>query len=113
MTEETENTDGGMTPTQENFVRDVYEIVMQLKEDLGTIQGNLNAHSEEIHKNILRSRELTERGMASSWYTIPEIELTIKMEYVTYEETVIEEDKEITIEKVKLVPLRKRRIKQK
>jgi hypothetical protein len=90
-----------------HFIAGVSEILMQLKEDLDQIQSDLDAHSREVQKAILRSKELSEQGLTATWYMIPEIELTIKMEYTEYTEKVIENNEEKIVKKIRLMPARR------
>jgi len=90
-----------------HFITGVSEILMQLKDDLDQIQNDLDAYSREVQKTILRSKELSEQGLTATWYMIPEIELTIKMEYVEYTEKVIENNEEKIIKRIQLSPSRR------
>jgi len=109
MTDESSITSVTPDYTKEyHFITGVSEILMQLKEDLDQIQNELNAHSREAQKTILRSKELSEQGLAATWYMIPEIELTIKMEYVEYTEKVIENNEEKIVKRIQLSPARRK-----
>ncbi|MDY0266968.1 MAG: hypothetical protein RBQ94_04910 [Methanimicrococcus sp.] len=87
------------------FIEGVAEILLQLKEDLYQVQKNLDASSEESRNEILRNRELFGTGIRPLWYTMPEIELTIKMEYVEREEKTIVNNIEKYVKRTRLVPI--------
>jgi hypothetical protein len=109
MTDESSISSESTDQTKEyHFITGVSEILMQLKEDLDQIQNDLDAHSREVQKTILRSKELSEQGHASTWYIMPEIELTIKMKYIEYEEKVIENNDEKIIRRIQLIPARRK-----
>ncbi|MBZ3935219.1 hypothetical protein [Methanimicrococcus blatticola] len=107
MTEESDRnaSNASISAIQRSFIEGVAEILTELKDDLYQVQNNLNAYSKETQKEILRSRELSEQGVTPIWYTIPEIELTIKMEYVEHEEKVIENNEEKIVKRVKMIPV--------
>ena len=90
------------------FIEGVSEILLQLKDDLYQVQKDLNDYSKETQKEILRSRELSENGITSRWYAMPEIELTVKLEYVELEEIVIENKIERRVNRIKLVPAKRK-----
>ena len=110
MTEENPPESQVMESAPKYFIEGVSEILLQLKDDLYQVQKDLNDYSKETQKDILRSRELSENKITPVWYTMPEIELTIKLEYVEREEIVIENNIEKRVNRMKLVPAQKLKI---
>jgi len=88
----------------EQFISGLSEILIQLKKDLYMAQHELDVHADETQKEILRSRMLTEYGITSQYYSMPEIELEVKMEYSSHEEKTIVDGKETIIMKTRLIP---------
>lgn len=87
------------------FIEGVAEILLQLKDDLYQVQEELDASFEEMQNEILRNRELSKTGIKPMRYMIPEIDLTIQMEYIEREEKVIVNNTEKRVKKTKLVPI--------
>jgi len=108
MTEEKPPESQVMESAPKYFIEGVSEILLQLKDDLYQVQKDLNDYSKETQKEILRSRELSENKITPMWYTMPEIELTIKLEYVEREEIMIENNIEKRVNRMKLVPAQRK-----
>ena len=78
------------------------EIVLQLGEDIRTIQEKLDQYAAETERAILKNRELSDRMVSVNWYMMPEIEFSIKMEYTTYRDE--EKEGQASSERIKLIP---------
>ena len=57
------------------------EMLMQLGKGIGQAQRELDMTALEMQKEILKNREMAEYGLQPTWFTMPEIDFTLKMEY--------------------------------
>jgi len=57
------------------------EMLTQLGKGIGQAQRELDLNALEMQKEILANRDLSEYGLQPTWFTMPEIDFSLKMEY--------------------------------
>ena len=88
---------------EENTIN-LSEMLTQLGKGIGQAQRELDLYALEMQKEILRNRELTEYGLTPTWFTMPEIDFSLKMEYSMSSEKT-ETGKLVSDNRVNVIPL--------
>ena len=92
----------------EDMVAEYYlsfsEILTELGKGLEQTQRELNSHSVEVQNIILKNKELADYGLNATWYTMPEIQLKLLMEYSINEKTTMEGTIKRTQKKIGIIP---------
>ncbi|MDY0266969.1 MAG: PASTA domain-containing protein [Methanimicrococcus sp.] len=57
------------------------EMLTQIGKGIGEAQRELDLTALEMQKEILKNRELEEYGLRPTWFAMPEIDFSLKMEY--------------------------------
>ena len=79
------------------------EMLTQIGKGIGQAQRELDMTALEMQKEILKNREMAEYGLQPTWFTMPEIDFSLKMEYnVTRTEN---EDGTLTSKQVDITPI--------
>jgi len=66
---------------KENEEISLSEMLTQLGKGIGQAQRELDLAALEMQKEILINRDLSEYGLQPTWFTMPEIDFSLKMEY--------------------------------
>ena len=66
---------------EENGKISLSEMLTQLGKGIGQAQRELDLNALEMQKEILTNRDLSEYGLQPTWFTMPEIDFSLKMEY--------------------------------
>jgi len=59
----------------------ISDMLTELGRGIGKAQHELDMYSLQMQKEILRNRDMSEYGMTATWYTMPETELKLRMQY--------------------------------
>ena len=57
------------------------EILTEIGKGIGKAQRELDIHAVAVQNSILKDKELADYGINATWYTIPEAQFNLKMEY--------------------------------
>ena len=77
-------------------------VIIELGKGVAVAQHELDQYSLDIQNKILRDDKLYGMGLQATWYVMPEVEFTMKMDYSVYEEK--KEDGTITRTDVNMLP---------
>ncbi|TDQ71278.1 helix-hairpin-helix protein [Methanimicrococcus blatticola] len=94
------------TPAEEiesDSKMDLPEMLTQLGRGIGQAQRELDLNALKMQKEILKSRDLTEYGLQPTWYSMPEVDFTLKMEYNVASER--SEDGTVSPGRVEIIPV--------
>jgi len=62
------------------------EVLTELGRGVGKAQRELDMHSISVQNYILKDKELADYGINATWYTMPEVQFNLKMEYSVIEQ---------------------------
>ena len=62
------------------------EVLAELGRGVGKAQRELDMHSISVQNYILKDKELADYGINATWYTMPEVQFNLKMEYSVIEQ---------------------------
>ncbi|HLQ83857.1 MAG TPA: DUF4332 domain-containing protein [Pseudogracilibacillus sp.] len=71
---------------ESGFFSDFSEIITEIGAGIAGAQHQLDLSSIEIQNTILEDEELAGYGLNATWYTMPDINFNLKMEYMVVEE---------------------------
>ena len=57
------------------------EVLTELGRGIGKAQQELDMHSISVQNSIFKDKELADYGINATWYTMPEVQFNLKMEY--------------------------------
>ena len=80
----------------------VSDMITQLGSGIGQAQRELDMHAIETQKSILRNREMAEYGLNATWFTMPEIDFSLRMEYTVSESKT--EEGTVPVRTIDLIP---------
>ena len=75
------------TVKESGFFSDLSEVITEIGVGIAGAQHQLDLSSIEIQNAILENDELAAYGLNATWYTIPEVNFTLKMEYMMMQES--------------------------
>jgi len=76
-----------ITVREAGFFSDLTKILTEIGAGIAGAQHQMDLSSLDIQNRILEDEELAATGFNATWYTIPEVNFTLKMEYAVAEET--------------------------
>jgi len=92
----------------ESLVAEYYltfpDILAELGKGIEQTQRELDMHSVEVQNIILKNKELADYGLNATWYTMPDIQFKLLMEYSINEQTRIEGTSTKIQKKVGIIP---------
>lgn len=72
---------------ESGFFSDLSEVITEIGIGIAGAQHALDLSSIDIQNTILKDEELAAYGINATWYTIPEVNFDLKMEYMMMEES--------------------------
>jgi len=75
------------TVREAGFFSDLTKILTEIGSGIAGAQHQMDLSSLDIQNRILEDEELAATGFNATWYTIPEVNFTLRMEYTVAEET--------------------------
>ena len=72
--------------TTPNIYSNLSNVITELGKGVGQAQHELDLNSLKIQNDILKDDRLYGMGLQATWYVMPEVEFTMKMDYSVYEE---------------------------
>lgn len=72
---------------ESGFFSDLSEVITEIGVGIAGAQHALDLSSIDIQNTILKDEELAAYGINATWYTIPEVNFDLKMEYMMMEES--------------------------
>lgn len=72
---------------EKGFFSDLSEVITEIGVGIAGAQHQLDLSAIDIQNKILENEELAAYGVNATWYTIPEVNFTLKMEYMMVEES--------------------------
>ena len=72
--------------TTPSIYSDLSSVITELGKGVGQAQHELDLNSLRIQNDILQDDRLYGMGLQATWYVMPEVEFTMKMDYSVYEE---------------------------
>ena len=88
--------------TTPNIYSNLSNVITELGKGVANAQHALDRSSMDIQNEILRDDGLYGMGLQATWYVMPEVEFTMKMDYSVYEERT--ESGEIKPAKISILP---------
>ena len=85
-----------------NIYSDLSNVLTELGKGVANAQHALDQSSLDIQNEILKDDRLYGMGLQATWYVMPEVEFTMKMDYSVYEERT--ESGEIKPAKISILP---------
>jgi Uncharacterized protein conserved in bacteria len=97
-----------MEELMESIAADYYlnfpDILTELGKGIVQAQQELNTQSIEVQNFILKNKELADSGLNATWYTMPDIQFRLLMEYSINEKTTMEGMIKRTRKKIGIIP---------
>ena len=81
------SSESAATLNETAFFSDLSQVITEIGLGVAGAQHQMDLNSLEIQNMILEDEELAVSGFNATWYTIPELNFTLKMEYTMAEET--------------------------
>lgn len=75
------------TVKESGFFSDLSQVITEIGVGIAGAQHQLDLSSIEIQNAILENEELAAYGINATWYTIPEVNFNLKMEYIMMQES--------------------------
>ena len=72
--------------TTPSIYSDLSSVITELGRGVARAQHELDLNSLDIQNEILKDDRLYGMGLQATWYVMPEVEFTMKMDYSVYEE---------------------------
>lgn len=88
---------------ESGFFSDFSEIITEIGAGIAGAQHQLDLSSIEIQNEILENEELAGYGLNATWYTMPDINFNLKMEYMVVEES-SKANPDIMTKKINIIP---------
>ena len=85
-----------------NIYSDLSNVLTELGKGVANAQHALDRASLDIQNDILKDDKLYGMGLQATWYVMPEVEFTMKMDYSVYEERT--ESGEVKPAKISILP---------
>jgi pyrrolysyl-tRNA synthetase, N-terminal region len=87
-----------------DFYLSIPDILTELGRGIGKAQRELDMHSIDVQNTILKDKELADYGLNATWYTMPEIQFNLRMEYSVTEKTTIDGTAEKVERDIGIIP---------